>query len=683
MGTLTKNQWTKKHPCRPSARWSEGAFFLLIGAGRVLLLAGTASISLLAAPSESWIELRTPNFVVVTNANEKAARRVGYQFESIRTVFRQFFNLKGSATAPPVIIVAAKDENTLKSLLPEFWAKKGSAHPAGIYLDGPEKKYVGLCLDVTMSPDAPEPFEPVYHEYIHYLTRGMISRLPLWLTEGLAEFYGNTRIEGKQAYVGAYSATNLMVLRQNPPLPLATLFHADAKSPYYHEENKTSIFYAESWALTHYLVTRDWHDKTHRTSDFIALLEGNTPEEAARRTIGDLATLEKALYLYIGHVTFAAVKMDIPPNNEEEQSAPRALSAAESLAVRGDFMAHDRQFTEAQGMLEQALKLDPKLAAANESMGFVCAQQDKREEAGKWYAQAVALNTQSYLAHYYYAANLLKGSLDGPQAATAETSLRAAIRLNPGFAPAYDALCWLLASRPGSENAPERLEEAHRMGLMASELEPGNVHYRLNSVLVLERLGRVDDAVRVADLASSMARTPEEQSAALSVLMNAEQYRDFQKQVEERRLAVEKRNAELAAMPATPPSDSAEPEDTHAPVLRRRDGEPAGRGVPLSIPVQHPTHPEVLSTLRLAEGTIKTSVCNGPSLDFTLISNSGTVTLYSDKYMSITYRALNYTPEGVLNPCSDLIGRHARVTYHPAKGAPNTGEAIGVDLIKK
>ena len=35
------------------------------------------------------------------------------------------------------------------------------------------------------------------------------------------------------------------------------LFAVDAQSPYYHEENKGSIFYAESWALTHYLFTKD------------------------------------------------------------------------------------------------------------------------------------------------------------------------------------------------------------------------------------------------------------------------------------------------------------------------------------------------------------------------------------------------------------------------------------------
>ena len=252
------------------------------------VLIATLQGAAFAAGAENWIELRSPNFIVVSNANEKQVRRVAYQFEMIRAVFRQFFNIQGSGQDPSVIIIAAKDEDTLKALLPEYWAQKGSAHPAGIYLGGPEKNYVGLRLDVSMNQEAEEPFEPVYHEYVHFLTRRMMSQLPLWMVEGLAEFYGNTRLENKKVWVGAPSGSNVRVLRQNSPLPLDTLFQVNASSPYYHENNKVSIFYAESWALTHYLITRDWREHTHRVNDFVALLGKNmAPEEAARRTIGD------------------------------------------------------------------------------------------------------------------------------------------------------------------------------------------------------------------------------------------------------------------------------------------------------------------------------------------------------------------------------------------------------------
>ena len=198
-------------------------------------------------------------------------------------------------------------------------------------------------------------------------------------------------------------------------------------------------------------------------------------------------------------------------------------------------------------MLEEALKLDPKLDSAHESMGFLCTQQNKVEEANKWYSQAVALNSQSYLAHYYFATSLLRSKLDDDSVARAESSLRAAIKINPGFAPAYDALGWLLASGPENLEKAERLNEAHMMTLTAVALEPGNVHYRLNSAQVLERMGRADDAVNVADRAASMAKTPDEQAAVLAVLSSAQQYRNYQKQAKEQKEAAEKAQAELAA----------------------------------------------------------------------------------------------------------------------------------------
>lgn len=104
---------------------------------------------------------------------------------------------------------------------------------------------------MSLDREAYEPFEPVYHEYVHHLTRHLIAQLPLWMVEGLAEFYGNVRIGSKDAYLGTPSTSNLATLHQQQALAVSALFKIDMSSPYYHEQDKTSIFYAESWALTH------------------------------------------------------------------------------------------------------------------------------------------------------------------------------------------------------------------------------------------------------------------------------------------------------------------------------------------------------------------------------------------------------------------------------------------------
>jgi hypothetical protein len=133
----------------------------------------------------------SPNFIVVTNAGEKLSRRVAYQLEMIRAVFREFFSIQGAATDPQVIIIAAKNEATFQPLLPDSYQRKGSLHLAGLHMADPEKNYMAIWLDVTLNREADQPFETMYHECVHYLMRRLISRLPLWLRKLRSDLLAN------------------------------------------------------------------------------------------------------------------------------------------------------------------------------------------------------------------------------------------------------------------------------------------------------------------------------------------------------------------------------------------------------------------------------------------------------------------------------------------------------------
>lgn len=49
----------------------------------------------LVSPSDgqtgSWLEVRTPHFLIVNNAPEKHARKAAHQFEGMRSVFQRVF----------------------------------------------------------------------------------------------------------------------------------------------------------------------------------------------------------------------------------------------------------------------------------------------------------------------------------------------------------------------------------------------------------------------------------------------------------------------------------------------------------------------------------------------------------------------------------------------------------------
>ena len=209
---------------------------------------------------DTWLQVTSPHFTVYSNASEKDARQTADQLERMRLVFHTAFP-KLTENGVPIVVLALKDGQSFRALEPEEYLAKGQLELAGLFLRAPDKNYVLLRLDARGA----HPYAAVYHEYTHLLLSPAES-LPLWLNEGLAEFYQNTDIHEKDVWLGEPSRESLYVLRQNQWLPLPVLFAVDHNSPYYHEENKGSIFYAESWALTHYLLVTDFQKKTQRTA---------------------------------------------------------------------------------------------------------------------------------------------------------------------------------------------------------------------------------------------------------------------------------------------------------------------------------------------------------------------------------------------------------------------------------
>src|SRR5947207_15020812 len=95
-----------------------------------------------AYAADNWIEVRSPHFTVNSNAGEKDARKIADQFEQIRQMFHSAFGGLRVDLGQPIIIVAAKNENTMKLFLPEEWEVKGHIHHAGLYQPGEDKDYV-------------------------------------------------------------------------------------------------------------------------------------------------------------------------------------------------------------------------------------------------------------------------------------------------------------------------------------------------------------------------------------------------------------------------------------------------------------------------------------------------------------------------------------------------------------
>ena len=596
---------------------------------------------------ETWIEVRSPHFTVVTNSNEKQGRRVADQFERMRSVFHVAFPKLQIDPGSPIFVLVIRDEKDFKALEPEAYLAKGSLKLGGLFLRAADKNYVLMRLDA----EGDHPYSVVYHEYTHLIMSKAAEWMPLWLNEGLAEFYQNTDIHEKDVSLGQPSAENILLLRENRLLPLATLFTIDAKSPYYHEENKGSIFYAESWALTHYIQIKDHQEKATRLSHYAELLAQKVdPVTAATRAFGDLKQLQSALEAYIRQAAFGYFKMTTTTEVDDSAFKFQALTPAQADAVRADFLAYNQRTADAEALLNHVLQEDPNNVSAQETMGFLEFRQGHIDEARKRYARAVQLDSQSFLAQYYFAAISMNGPLAAADEARVENSLRSAIQLNPSFAPAFDRLAVFLGM------LRRNLDEARMMGVMAVSLDPANVGYRINVANVLLAMGQGQNAVRVLSAAAKVAKSPQEAQAVDNLLMNAQEYAAAQDQIAEHNQHIREESKTAPAEVTATVTDI--PHLTH-----RKEFVPSG-----------PHH--------FVVGILKAVHCDTPNLDLTVSSGAKTLALHSDNYYKIQFTALNFQPRDELKPCTDLDNRPAKVEYVESADKTDAPHLIAIELHK-
>jgi Flp pilus assembly protein TadD len=614
---------------------------------KIGLLLPLLSTSLLPArdKAETWIEVSSPHFVVATNSSEKQARRVADEFERMRSVFHVLFPQLHIDPASPIVVLAIRDEKDFRALEPAAYLAKGQLRLGGLFLRAPDKNYVLMRLDA----EGEHPYAVVYHEYTHLLLSKAAEWLPLWLNEGLAEFYQNTDIHEKEVELGQNSPENIQLLREHRLLPLATLFAVDRNSPYYHEENKGSIFYAESWALTHYLCVKDYRQKTHRLSDYGELLAKKVePLAAATTAFGDLQQLESELDVYVQEDRFSYFRMKTTTEIDDSTFQAQVLTSPQADALRADFLAYNQRENEARSLLDRVLNQDPNDVSAHETMGFLAFQHGHIDEAKTWYAQAVQLDSRSYLACYYFSAIAMRGAMTPAEETRVEASLQRATQLNPSFAPAFDRLAvfWGMRHR--------NLEQARMAGLAAISLDPGNVGYRVNEANVLVAMERGDRAVEVLENAAKLAKTAQEVEWVDHALSSARDY-----------AAVEQRAGE---------------EERRMDALKTASGQPSTGGTEAAVP--HLAHRDFVSRgpHRFLTGVLKDVHCDSSHLDLALHVGAKTLALHSDDYYQIQFSVLGFKPRGDLKPCTDLEGRPAKVEYVESADRSETAHLVAIEL---
>ena len=348
-----------------------------------------AALFLVVAPAQSaaeWRSLRTEHFHLIGDVSERQLRDVALRFEQFRDIITR---LKVTATKEDagsrVPIIVFRDRRSFEPFMPH--ALGHIVEAAGLFVEGPDSVYIAVRMDGGAAS-----YRAAFHEYTHLLLRQTFPDAPLWLDEGLADYYSTLRITGdRSALIGLPLATHITLLRQGS-MPLTQMFEATHQSAVYTGTDRV-LLYAQAWALVHHA----YHSRPSLEAEMIALAKrlaaGGNAEESVRALYGvSVAELERLLAGYVRSGRHTGLTVEFEQNLVNAVTAnSMTITDAEADVWLGDLLAQSGRDDEAQPRLEDALRRQPGLGQAHEALARLLFRKNQDADANAHLQQAKAL----------------------------------------------------------------------------------------------------------------------------------------------------------------------------------------------------------------------------------------------------------------------------------------------------
>jgi hypothetical protein len=337
-----------------------------------------------AARSGQWVRLQSPNFICYTNADQQTVSRLLRDLERLREVMVNTAEATGEQDTVASFIMVFRDPD---SFAPYNLSGRGAgATPVGYFSGGMGVGYLAFAVSVNV-----EARRVIYHEFIHSFLYTSLPGVPLWLNEGLAEFYSTFESSGLSAEIGLPIEGHVRRLQGQPLFSLETLFAVTAADPHYTHGQLQATFYAESWALTHMLAIPE--KSSARFSSYLAAIgQGTGSGQALDEVYGRSArqTLEEQLREYIRQGSLPHEKYRFSRNFEDLPVQAYAVHRKEILLRLGDLQIRHRpvRVTAAREHYRAALGLDATYAPAVFGLGVTYEVEGRHDVADSLFSVA-------------------------------------------------------------------------------------------------------------------------------------------------------------------------------------------------------------------------------------------------------------------------------------------------------
>ncbi len=380
-------------------------------------LALVVSCLLLVSPlqaTEHWTYGASDHFEVYTTGGEKRARAALAYFERVHAFFADVLRLSPQQTRPTRLIVFS----SAREYKPYRFNEVATAY----YRPGPDRDYI-----VMQGLDA-ESYPVVVHEYAHLIIRYSGNVFPIWLNEGLAEFFSTIQPQGGKMALGRVPRGRLEELRSSGRLfDLPRLFAVAHDSPEYNNSRHAGLFYAESWALTHMVFTSAPYRA--RSGQLLAAVAGGATSAAAFQSVYGKSVDEvfDDLQVYVRATTFQYFTADYRDPKPASSFTVRAAEPFEAGLVKATLLAEGgpQAGPAAREALDALARDRPDDLALLETRAYFELRQRHVEAARTAMARAVELGSTNARLYRDYATIV---QAPGERAAL----LAEAVRLDPG-----------------------------------------------------------------------------------------------------------------------------------------------------------------------------------------------------------------------------------------------------------
>ncbi len=334
-----------------------------------------------AATEDAWIVVGTRRFHVYSNAGETQAVHAARHLERLADTMERIESGLRVDSSQRVSVYLFRDAESFRPYVGS--SKDEYSSTAGYHVR------VGDADDIAyfIPPDQP-PMEFAAHEFTHSVVDRTLGALPVWTSEGLAEYFSTFESQSARAQIGRSKTWQTTWLR-NHLLPLRSLLLIGQNSPEYSRGQNRVTLYAESWALVHMLIM-DERDQGHRFDALLSRLATGVSSSVAMAAVfgpDAVDSLESELRLFSANPAVSYIDYKFETPFERVPAQVRPLDRVETLIVLGELLTHagpDFQ-TSAEQHLKAAWSADSTRALSAALLGEVCEQTRRPGDADRWF----------------------------------------------------------------------------------------------------------------------------------------------------------------------------------------------------------------------------------------------------------------------------------------------------------